>query len=104
MAIKQIKETFEKSQTIKVGAQKVDPRGKAIPGVTALAVKDLVPMQQAELLKLSMVVNVDELDKTVMNAASLNNGHLLYSFMDKNGEPRQSFYSLQAEEKLPDEV
>ena len=44
LAIKQISETFERSKTIKVGAQKVDQRGRAIKGVTATAVKDILPM------------------------------------------------------------
>ena len=88
LAIKQISETFERSKTIKVGAQKVDQRGRAIKGVTATAVKDILPMHQAELLKLSMVVNDDDLEKAVMESANVNNGHLLHSFKDKSGDMR----------------
>ena len=52
-------------------------------------------MQQAELLKLFMIVNTDEdLDKTTMAASNKNNGHLLHAFKDTSGEMRQSFYSL----------
>ena len=58
--------------------------------------KDILPMHQAELLKLSMVVNDDDLEKVVMESANVNNGHLLHSFKDKSGDMRQSFYSLQA--------
>ena len=46
-AIKQIRETFEQSREIEVGVQKVDHRGRPIKGVTAVAVKDVLPMHQA---------------------------------------------------------
>ena len=62
--------------------------------MTAVSVKDITPMQQAELLKLSLLVNDDELDKATMSAGAVNNGHMLHAFKDKNGELRQSFYSL----------
>lgn len=41
VAIKQIRDTFEQSKQIRVGAQKVDHRGRPIKGVTAIAVKDV---------------------------------------------------------------
>ena len=53
----------------------MDANGKPIRGVTAVAVKDVLPMQQAELLKLALVVNDDDLDKATMEAGSVNNGH-----------------------------
>lgn len=59
-------------------------------------------MHQAELLTLSMVVNDDVLDKATMGAGSMNNGHLLHQFRDKNEEIRQSFYCIQAEEQMPE--
>ena len=78
-AIKQIKETFEQSKEIYVGAQKLDHRGRPIKGVTAVTVKDVLPMHQAHLNKLCMVVNTDEdLAKTVMDAGDVNNGHILH--------------------------
>ena len=62
-------------------------------------------MHQAELIKLFMVVNTDEdLAKTVMEAGDMNNGHLLHQFKDIRGEMRQSFYSLQAQELINDDV
>jgi len=45
-------------------------------------------MDQAELLKLSMVINDDDLSKATTEAGTKNNGHLLYSFKDKNGDTR----------------
>ena len=88
LAIKQINETFSKSNEIQVGTSKMDQRGRAIKGVTALSVKDITPMDQAELLKLSMVINDDDLSKATTEAGTKNNGHLLYSFKDKNGDTR----------------
>ena len=64
----------------------------------------MVPLTQAELLKLSLVINDDDLDKTTIEAGTINNGQILHSFKDKSGEMRQSFYSLQAEEQVPDTV
>ena len=104
LAVKQILETFERSKDIKVGAQKVDARGKPIKGVTAVAVKEILPMHQAELLKLALVVNDDDLDKATMDAGLVNNGHLLHAYKDKTGDMRHSFYSKHAEETIPDEV
>ena len=97
-------ETFDRSKEIKVGAQKVDARGKPIKGVTAVAVKDILPMHQAELLKLALVVNDDDLDKATMDAGGVNNGHLLHAYKDKSGDLRHSFYCKHAEETIPDEV
>ena len=34
----------------------------------------------------------------------MNNGHLLHQFKDANGLMRQSFYSLQAQEQITDDV
>ena len=68
LAVKQIRETFERSKMIRVGAQKTDANGRAIKGVTAVAVKDVLPMKQAELLKMAIVVNDDDLDKATMDA------------------------------------
>ena len=67
-----------------------------------MSVKDVLPMPHAELLKLSTVVNDDDLDRATMEAGNINNGHLLHTFKDNNNEMRQSFYSMQAEESLPD--
>ena len=82
----------------------MDANGKPIRGVTAVAVKDVLPMHQAELLKLALVVNDDDLDKATMEAGSVNNGHLLHAYKDKLGDARHSFYSKHAEETIPDEV
>jgi hypothetical protein len=71
---------------IKEGCQKLDARGRPIKGVTAVSVKEILPMHQAELLKLCMVVNDDDLDKVTMDAGERINGHLLHSFKDKNGD------------------
>lgn len=87
-----------------MGAQKYDQRGRPVKGITAVSVKDVLPMPQAELLKLSLVVNDDDLDKSTMAAGSINNGHLLHAFRDSCGDQRQSFYSLQATESIPDQV
>ena len=70
LAVKQIKETFERSKMIKVGAPKIEASGRVMKGVTAVSVKDLLPMKQAELLKMALVVNDDDLDKQTMDAAS----------------------------------
>ena len=51
-----------------------------IEGVTAVNVKDILPMQHAELLKLCMVVNDDDFDKGTLNAGQKTNGHFLHSF------------------------
>ena len=51
-------------------------------------------MHHAELLKLSMVVNDDDLNRATVEAGEVNNGHLLHAIKDKNGELRQSFYAL----------
>lgn len=66
LAIKQISETFERAKRIKVGCPKLDQRGRPIKNITAVSVKDILPLHHAELLKLSMVVNDDDLDKTTM--------------------------------------
>ena len=66
----------------------MDMSGRPIKGVTAVSVKEILPMHQAELLKLTMVVNDDDLDKVTMDAGEKNNGHLLHSFTDKNGDQR----------------
>ena len=64
----------------------MDARGRPIKGVTAVSVKEILPMHQAELLKLCMVVNDDDLDKVTMDAGERINGQLLHSFKDKNGD------------------
>ena len=52
-----------------------------------------------------MVVNTDEdLAKSVMDAGDINNGHILHQFTDANGDQRQSFYYLQAQENINDEI
>ena len=61
-------------------------------------------MKQAELMKLALVVNDDDLDKATMEAGFINNGQLIYSCKDKSGDQRHSFYSKQSEEKIPDEL
>ena len=43
-------------------------------GVTATSVKKVVPLTQAELLKLSLVINDDDLDKATIEAGTINNG------------------------------
>lgn len=53
-----------------------------------MSVKDILPMHHAELLKLSMVVNDDDLNKATMEAAERNNGYLLHAIKDSNGELR----------------
>ena len=88
----------------KVGSAKIDPRGQIIKGVTAVKVKEVLPMEQAALMKFAIVVNDDDLDKATMAAGSLNNGHLLHAGKERTGESRHSFYSKQVAETLPDEV
>ena len=51
-----------------MGDPKKDFRGNVIQGVTAVNVKDILPMQHAELLKLCMVVNDDDFDKATLKA------------------------------------
>lgn len=68
LAIKQIEKTFQQCKRFKVGDPKKDFRGNVVPGVTAVNVKDILPMQHAELLKLCMVVNDDDLDKNTLGA------------------------------------
>ncbi len=50
------------------------------------------------------MINDDDLDKATMAAGTVNNGQILHGFKDKTGETRQSFYSLQASEQVPDDV
>ena len=83
-----------------VGVPKRDIRGRPIKGVTAVTVRDVLPMQQAELMKMSIVVNDDDLDKVTMDSGHLNNGQLIHLSKDKNGEMMHSFYSRQADETL----
>ena len=78
---------------IKVGDPKIDASGRVIKGVTAVSVKDVLPMKQAELLKMAIVVNDDDLDKATMEAGARNNGHLIHVCKDKNGVNKHSFYS-----------
>ena len=50
-------------------------------------------------------MNTDEdLAKTIMEAGDLNNGHILHQFVDANGDQRQSFYYLQAQEQINDDI
>ena len=62
--------------------------------MTAVSVKEILPMAHGELLELTMLVNDDDLDKSTIEAAHVNNGHLLHAYKDNSGEQRQSFYSL----------
>ena len=68
LAVKQIDKTFTQCKRFKVGDPKRDARGVPIKNVTAVTVKDVLPLQHAELLKLCMVVNDDEFDKATMAA------------------------------------
>lgn len=83
-AIKQIGRQFEQVRQFEVGCEKPDMRGgldnqkTTIPGVVATSVREILPLQQAEILKLSLVLNEDELNDDCINAASITNGHLLY--------------------------
>lgn len=72
--------------------------------MTATKVLDVLPMKHAELLKLTMLVNDDDLDRATMAASSMTNGHLLHAFKDATNEQRQAFYSFNSREEVPDEV
>jgi hypothetical protein len=104
LAIAQIEQTFEASSRIKVGQTKLDQYGNEVVGVTAVAVKEILPLQHAQLLKLCVVVNDDELNKDTINAGSVTNGHLMHSFVDDEGDTRQAYYSCKAAETLPEEI
>jgi hypothetical protein len=60
-ATSQIEQTFVASQKFKVGCKKLDHLGQVVPGVTAVSVKDIFPLQHANLLKLCVVINDDDL-------------------------------------------
>ena len=87
-----------------VGVPKRDIRGRPMKGVTAVTVRDVLPMQQAELMKMSIVVNDDDLNKATMESGNLNNGQLIHLEKDKNGEMMHSFYYRQADETIKDQV
>lgn len=72
--------------------------------MTAVAVKEILPLQHAHLLKLCVVINDDDLSKTTQKAGSVVNGHLMHSFIDDEGVQRQAFYSCADASVLPDEV
>ena len=88
LAVKQIEKTFTQVKRFKVGDPKRDARGVQIKGVTALTVKEVLPLQHAQLLKLCMVVNDDDFDKATMEAGQKTNGHFLHWFKDDGHEER----------------
>lgn len=53
--------------------------------MTAVAVKDVLPLTHAHLLKLCVVINDDDLLKSTQKAGSAVNGHLMHSFLDDEG-------------------
>ena len=59
-AVEQIERTFTASKRIKVGCMKLDAFGNEVPGVTAVSVKEVLPLQHAQMLKLCVVINDDE--------------------------------------------
>jgi len=89
MAAKQINQTFEQSKQFIVGCGKPDTKGHivagsgkqaTVPGVTAVSVRNLLPLQQANFLQLCFVVNDDDLPKETINASKVTNGHVLHAF------------------------
>ena len=64
-------------------------------------VKDFLPMHHGELLKFSMLINDDDLDKETVAASSKVNGHALLQFKDANEELRWSFYTQKAAKQMP---
>lgn len=83
---------------------KLDSFGVPVPGVTAVAVKEILPMQLASLLKLCVVINDDETAKDTVRAGQLTNGHLMHSFIDDEGNTRQAFYSCTEASHLPENI
>lgn len=65
-----------------VGVPKRDIRNRPIKNVTAVTVRDVLPMRQAELMKMVIVVNDDDLDKATMVAGHQNNGQLIHTCKD----------------------
>lgn len=63
LARKHIQRTFEKNKQFKVGCHK-----EGASGVTALKVRELLPMQACQLVKFSCGVNDDELPQEVTEA------------------------------------
>jgi hypothetical protein len=49
-------------------------------------------MHHGEILKVSMLINDDELDKETMDAGTKVNGHLMHQFKDPSDDLRWSFY------------
>jgi len=62
--------------------------------VTAVSVSELLPMQQAELLKLSIVLNEDEQHDDVTQATRLTNGHMLHEYAEEDGQARKALYRV----------
>lgn len=88
LAVEQIERTFAASKRIKVGCAKLDQYGNEIPGVTAVAVQEILPLQHAQMVKLCVVINDDEVPKEAVQASSVNNGLLMHSFVDDEGITR----------------
>jgi len=103
-AVEQIEQTFAASERLKVGMSKLDSFGAPVPGVTAVAVKEILPMQLASLLKLCVVINDDETAKDTVRAGQLTNGYLMHSFIDDEGNTRQAFYSCTEASHLPETI
>ena len=75
-----------------MGCTKQDINGNEIAGVTATSVKEILPMHHGEILKVSMLINDDELDKETREAGMKVNGHLMHQFKDSSDDLRWSFY------------
>ena len=62
--------------------------------MTAVEVSELLPLHQAELLKLSLVLNEDDQHNDVTSATRLNNGHMLHEFTEEDGQKRKALYRI----------
>lgn len=56
--------------------------------MTAVAVRDILPLQHAQLLKMCVVVNDDDVAPETLLAGKASNGHMMHSFADDEGETR----------------
>lgn len=107
-AVDQINKSFRTVKKFTVGCAKPDLRGyddsQTVQGVTAISVSEILPLQQAELLKLCIVLNEDEITTDCMKAANLNNGHMLHGVKQDDGSFRKAMYRCNQSSVLPSEI
>ena len=107
-AVEQINKSFRTVKKFTVGCEKPDLRAydenQTVKGVTAVSVSEILPLQQAELLKLCIVLNEDKISADCAKAANINNGILFHGSKQEDGSFRKAMYRCNQSDVIPTEI